>query len=311
MILTVTLNPAIDRVYFLHSFEVGEVNRPASMTYTAGGKGLNVSRVASILGEAVCATGFLGGYNGQFISQELKRMGIEDSFIQIEGETRICLNMTDQSTGRSTEILEPGPVISQQACEAFLSRFEEQLKRCDVVTISGSMPKGVPADFYCQLVRAARRAGKRILVDTSGDSLARVLQEAPYLVKPNCYEAGKLMGSQIRTASDIKAALRCFMQAGVELPVVSAGKDGAYCEAAGKLYHFTTPDIAVVNTVGSGDSFIAGAAVGLSRGLDTIAVIKLAMACGTANACFAQTGVVSQELVEKYYNQIDVIAIEE
>src|SRR5690554_6142701 len=134
VILTVTLNPAIDKVYEVDSFQVGDVFRPNDMWAMAGGKGLNVSRVASILGGDVVATGFLGGGNGQFIRKRLGKQGIKDAFIEIEGETRICIAVNDPILDTSTEVLEPGPVISLSEQEDFLKKFESLAAGADIVT---------------------------------------------------------------------------------------------------------------------------------------------------------------------------------
>jgi len=124
VILTVTANPAVDIVYFVDKFEMGEVSRPLNMTYTAGGKGLNVARVASILGIKTAARGFVGGYNGEFITSEIEKLGIKNLFTQITGETRKCINISDAS-GKSGEILETGPSITAYEKESFLKSYTE------------------------------------------------------------------------------------------------------------------------------------------------------------------------------------------
>ena len=304
MILAITLNPAIDRVYFLDQLEIGEVNRPKSMTYTAGGKGLNVARVLKIMGESVSAGGFVGGYNGKFITDSIKKLGITDRFIQIDDETRICLNMTDRKTGKSTEILEGGPTVSKEDCERFLNQYCEDLKTCDLVTISGSMPKGVPTDFYGELIYIANEQGIKTIVDTSGESLEIAIDAKPTMVKPNKYELSKYLKQEIKTIPEIASALVRLKDSGIELPCVSLGKDGAIVHLSDGVYWFVSPDIPVVNTVGSGDSFIAGAALGIVRKMSEVDTIKMAMACATANTQFEKTGMVSKELVENYFNQI-------
>ena len=125
MILAITMNPAIDKVYAIDDFEVNQVFRPKAMTATAGGKGLNVARVAHILGEAVMATGFLGGSTGQFIHRKIEEMGLINRFVSIQGETRICINIMDEKNTTSTEVLEPGPTVSQEECALFIEQYEK------------------------------------------------------------------------------------------------------------------------------------------------------------------------------------------
>ncbi len=304
MILTVTLNPAIDRVYFVDNLDIGEVNRPADMTYTAGGKGLNVSRVATLIGEKVDATGFVAGYNGQFICDDIQKIGIGNKFVQIDGETRICINITDRSNGKSTEVLEKGPVVSEADCDKFIDFYTKNISNYDVISISGSMPKGVPTDFYAKLVEIAKQQGKKIVVDTSGDALVSVIKAKPYMVKPNKYELSKYLGREISTLDDVKAAAKELFESGISFPVISLGKDGCIAYIDNKCYHFISPDVKTVNTVGSGDSFIAGVVAGLVRGMNGIDIMKLANACGTANTQFSQTGMVSKELVDKFFKEV-------
>ena len=299
MILTITANPAIDRVYFVDDFEIGEVHRPERMTYSAGGKGLNVARVSKFLGEDVICMGFTGGYNGKFIQNEVSKLGIINAFTEIRGETRVCVNISVKS-GKSGEILEPGPEVFDDEISNFIIAFEENITKCDIISVSGSLPLGVPSDFYASLTEIAKKHNKKIIVDTSGDALLKVIEAKPFMIKPNKFELSKFLGRE----TDIKEALLLLNDKGIQFPLISLGKDGAAALIDGKFYKFSTPDIPVVNTVGSGDSTIAGICTAISRGEDYISAIKLGMACGTANTQFSQTGTVSRELAEKYYKEI-------
>ena len=147
MILTVTVNPAIDKVYEVENFHIDEVFRPKNMWATSGGKGLNVSRVAATLGGKVTATGFLGGGNGDFIRRGLREEGLRDAFVDIEGESRICIAINDPLNNSSTEILEKGPHISGSEIDRFLDNFKKEASLAKVITISGSLAEGLPEDF--------------------------------------------------------------------------------------------------------------------------------------------------------------------
>ncbi|MBO1911965.1 tagatose-6-phosphate kinase, partial [Microvirga sp. 3-52] len=166
----------------------------ADVSKTAGGKGLNVARVLHQLGEEVAASGFLGGSLGSFISAELKAIGIEDLFVPIEGETRNCIAILHE--GKQTEILESGPIISKTEAELFLTNFEEHLSRVDLVTISGSLPKGLSSDFYAKLIEISNPYGTKVLLDANGALLTSTLNSAskPYLIKPNEEEMAELIG---------------------------------------------------------------------------------------------------------------------
>ncbi|MBQ9759981.1 MAG: 1-phosphofructokinase [Clostridia bacterium] len=305
MILTVTANPAIDRVYFVDQFILGEVHRPQKCSVTAGGKGLNVAKVATMLGTPACAMGFVGGYNGAYIRREVERLGIEAAFTEIAEETRINVNVTDHS-GRSSEILEAGPTVSAEERARFMKDFARTLPRASVAVASGSLPRGLDADFYCELISLARQSGVRLIVDTSGAALERVIHEKPFMIKPNTTELSALFGTELCDTDHLKYALRTLAERGVEIPLLTLGADGAMALIGDRYYKFTPPRVKAINTVGSGDSTVSGIAVGLDRGMDMISAIRLGMAAGVANTQFAATGMVSQELVEKYYEQIEI-----
>src|SRR5690625_214002 len=164
MILTITLNPSVDISYKLDKFSLDTVNRVVDISKTAGGKGLNVSRVIQQLGEDVAATGFSGGSLGGFIREEISDQGIHDFFVSIEGETRNCIAVIHE--GQQTEILEAGPVINENETAEFLSKISEDVQKVDFITISGSLPKGLDKDFYARLVKIANKHDTPVLLDT-------------------------------------------------------------------------------------------------------------------------------------------------
>jgi tagatose 6-phosphate kinase len=303
-ILAINLNPAIDKVYAIDDFAVGGVFRPREMTATAGGKGSNVARVSHLLGETVIATGFIGGGNGRFLAAKTRESGVDAQFMQIEAESRICIAVMDQKRHTSTEILEAGPTITPAQCEQFVAHYQRLFEDCRVVTASGSLPRGVPADFYRKLIAQAKTKNIRFILDSSGAALAAGLQELPFMIKPNLEEAEKLVGRDLTTLEDRAMAVWQLRQKGVELPCITLGKNGCIAALTDGVYHFFSPTIEVLNTVGSGDSFVAGCAVGLVRNLPPPEIIRLGMACGMANTQFFATGMISLELVERFQKQI-------
>lgn len=303
-ILAITLNPAIDKVYAVDNFEIGGVFRPRDMTATAGGKGLNVARVVHLLDEPVVATGFIGGGNGQFIQKQVRENNIEAEFVPIEGESRICINVTDTKTSVSTEILELGPTVSVEESKQFLEHYRRLLEDCSLVTASGSLPQGIEAGFYRQLIEIAAHDNIRFILDTSGSPLEQGIQSKPFMIKPNLDEARKLLQLDLATLEEQAEAVITMKQSGVEMPCITLGKDGCLAGLDDGVYHFYGKPVEVVNSVGSGDSFVAGCAVGLVRNMEPVNVIKLGMAAGIANTQFFQTGNVSMELVNRFYGQI-------
>lgn len=305
MILVINLNASVDKRYKMKDLIKGEVMRAAEVDNTPGGKGIHVANVATILGEDCIATGYLGGKSGEFISEKLQDYGIKQDFVQVAGETRSCLAIITES-GAQTEILEPGPTVTPEEQEAFLAKYQELLSKATVVAASGSMPKGLPGDFYGQLINLARKAGKPFLLDTSGEALIQGIKAQPYFVKPNNDEIKVLVGAELRSDEDIVHVLQKFMEDGIKLPVISLGAHGSMAGYNQHVYKITVPKIQCKNPVGSGDSFVAGIAVGIERGMAIEDVLSLGAACGTANAMEDESGFVRKEVVEELFPQIKI-----
>ncbi|MBC7958571.1 MAG: 1-phosphofructokinase family hexose kinase [Vallitaleaceae bacterium] len=306
MILAITMNPAIDKIYFVPQYTLGEVHRPHQMIASPGGKGLNVARVAKLMGEDVTASGLLGGGNGNFIREKIKDLGLIDGFLEISGETRICINVTNPENDLCTEVLEPGPIITEAEASQYLVVFTSLVQYADVVTLSGSLPNGLMDNYYQQLITLAKEAGKKVLLDSSGTAFLNGLKAKPTLVKPNDDEIKSVYTEELKTRQDYIQAIHKFKALGIEWPVISRGKVGAIVGLTEGIFEVKPPVVRVVNSVGSGDSFIAGCAVGISRGLSEVDWIRMGAACGTANTQYAQTGFVERETVEKYFKQITV-----
>lgn len=306
MILAVTMNPAIDKIYFVKSFNIDKVHRPDEMIASAGGKGLNVARVAKLVGENVAASGYLGGGNGKFISKKIEALGLVDRFVQIDDETRICINITDLTNHTCTEVLEAGPTISETQEQLFLDSFVKMIEDVDIITLSGSLPKGLAQDFYGKLITIAKTYNKPVLLDTSGDAFMEGVKAKPFLIKPNEEEIKAIYQGPVETLDDLVEAIKYFKKFGIKLPIISLGKDGSLAGLSDGIYKVTFPKIEVVNTVGSGDAFIAGCAVGLSRKMKESDILKFATACGSANTQYLQTGFVEQSKVDEYFKKVSI-----
>lgn len=303
MILTVTANPTIDKVYFVDELKIGEVHRPFKSTATAGGKGINVARVAALLGENAMALGFIGGRNGEFVSDEVRKLGIEEKFTRVRGETRVNTNISDKF-GNSTEILETGPSVTKEEIASLINEFEREADKSDIICVSGSLPRGTDSSLYKKFISIAKSKNKKIIVDTSGKTLKEIIDYAPFMVKPNRDEIKELFGIETKDDKGIKKALLILYEKGIELPIITLGGDGAFAYIDNDFYRFRSPAVSVKNAVGSGDSTVAGVAVGIARGLSFIDAVKLGMAAGSANTQFDETGYVSKELVNKYLKEI-------
>ena len=179
MILTVTLNAAIDKRYVVNNFKTGEVNRVKECTYVPGGKGLNVSKPASIYGAEVTATGFVGGYAGAYIENALKPFGIKSAFYHVAAESRSCINIWDEVNKVQTEFLEPGFTLTEEDFAGFEEKFRNLVKEAKVVTMSGSVPKGLDGTAYQRLIKIVKEAGIPVILDTSGKLLEMGIEAAP------------------------------------------------------------------------------------------------------------------------------------
>lgn len=303
MILALNLNCSLDKIYTVPALPHGGVVRALRTSNTAGGKGLHVANICSILGEDYTATGFLGGHTGAMIADILREKGIRQDFVKIAGETRACINIGTPD-GMQTEVLEAGPAVSPAEADAFRSKYRALLPQADVVVGSGSLPQGLPQSFYGELIALARTAGKRFLLDTSGGTLAESLAAQPFLIKPNRDEIEALTGRRIHTPEEAAREVRAFMERGIALPIVSLGAAGSVAGWQGHIYRVQPPQLHAVNAVGSGDAFVAGIAVGLRRGYGIEELLRFASACGAANVLEAESGVVDPNKVREIFAQV-------
>ena len=309
MILTVTLNAAIDKRYVVSSFEEGEVNRVISCEYTPGGKGLNVSKPAAIAGAEVVATGIVAGFAGKYIEENLKQFHVKSAFYHVEGENRSCINIWDEAKHQQTEFLEPGITVSQKDFQGFVEHYKSLLPDADVVAMSGSVPKGLATDTYQALVRLAKEAGKKVIMDTSGELLCQGIQAKPTMVKPNIDEIRMLTGSHCDTQEELIRAAKQIHEAGVEIVVVSLGGDGAIMVCEDGTFRSVVPKIDAVNTVGCGDSMIAGFATSFELGLSPKEALKRAAAISAAAALREETGYFVPEDMKRIEKDVQIVQI--
>lgn len=307
MILTITLNPSVDIAYQLDTFHLDTVNRVKKVQKTAGGKGLNVTRVLKQVGEDVVATGFIGGEIGSYVKKQLTRNDIKNSFVEIGNETRNCIAVLHD--GQQTEILEQGPTIQEHEALNFIEHLEIILNNVEVVVISGSLPKGLASNYYVEIVELCKQCDVAVVLDCSGEALKKVLesQQKPTVIKPNTEELSQLIGKNITDdIQELKSVLSGQLFQGIEWIVVSLGAKGAFAKHNDKFYRVKIPKINVVNPVGSGDSTVAGIAASLAHALPDVGLLKNANVLGMLNAQEEQTGYVNLEYSEVLYSQIEV-----
>lgn len=295
MIYTVTFNPAIDYVVELVSFNIGEVNRTTREYMNLGGKGVNVSRVLTNLEIPNTALGFVAGFTGEALKTGLGEMGVKTDFIKLkEGNTRINVNIKGIS---ETDINARGPEISDEAIEELYSKLDN-LKDGDILVLAGSIPASLPSDMYERIMSRLYGKGIRFVVDATKDLLMKSLKYEPFLIKPNNHELGEIFGLQLKNDDEIIYYARELKKKGAKNVLVSMAGDGAVLVDENNIAHrIGTPKGKVVNSVGAGDSMVAGFLAGYLEKGDYQHALKMGTASGSASA-FSEGLATKQEVMD-------------
>lgn len=308
MLLTVTLNPSVDISYRLDKLKLDKVNRTSYVSKTAGGKGLNVTRVAHLLGTDVLATGILGGSLGDFIEKQLNLEGIKHNFLHSDQETRNCIAILHENM--QTEILETGPLLSESDQKRFLDHFESLLGLASLVSISGSVARGLSENIYSHLIATCNVRNIPVILDTSGKYLETTLKNSdalPYLIKPNRDELSALLQRKIGYEPEqLMKALSHPIFNGVPWVIVTLGSKGAFARHGDRFYMVHIPKISVVNPVGSGDAVVAGFAKALESHESDENLLKFGMAAGMLNTMESRTGFVDASKFDQTVQMIQV-----
>lgn len=308
MILTVTLNAAIDRTYQIAGFQLDRVHRPERCWIVAGGKGINVARTAHRLGGSAFATGILAGHNGRFIRSSLQEEGIPGEFVWVRGESRTCIAAVDPMRRSQTEINEVGPIVPPRAMER-LHRLADRLLasgRFQHMALSGSVPPGASNDVYARLTELARRRGVRVVLDSSSEPLVIGSRARPWLIKPNLLELSQLTGERPATAAEVRDVARRLLGAGTEAVIVTMGAAGCVCVTSEEAFHARTPEVPFISAVGSGDALLGALLVAVERGQCWRDAVRFGVAAGAANACEYGAGFVDPERVQSLFAQATV-----
>lgn len=308
MITVVTLNPSVDRRYMIDGFKTGNVYRTSMYEATAGGKGLNVARVAHSLGANVLTTGLLGGKSGEFIEEKLSSSGIQHNFLGISGETRSCIAILS-GEDKQTEILETGSEVTPKEIDDFFGIYDSILDRSSIIVGSGSLMKGMPKEMYGKLIEKAKQKKIPFLLDTSGQSLREGIKYQPAFIKPNLQELEDLIEKPIRSEGDVINTVNIIAEDNVATVMVTLGREGAVVIHKGNAFRIQIPKVNVKNPVGSGDSTVAGYAVAMESEYGFHDSIRFAMSCGIANAMEAGTGQVNPKKVEQIMKEVSIVEV--
>ncbi|GMB09677.1 fructose-1-phosphate kinase [Thermolongibacillus altinsuensis] len=300
MIYTCTLNPSVDYVVELTDFHFGELNRATKTAFFPGGKGINVSRVLKRLGVDNTAFGFIGGFTGNFITDALKKEQIHCDFVEVDGDTRINIKL---KASIETEINGQGPLVSDKDQQQLIDRIE-RLQEGDFLVLAGSLPPSLPAHFYITMMETAKKKGVHVVVDTSGDALKQAIANKPFLVKPNQFELGELFETTIRSHEEIITYGKKLIEDGVEHVIVSLAGDGAFFFHKDMTLFATVPKGVVKNSVGAGDSMVAGFLAAYVNGKSLEEAFRYSVAAGSATA-FSED-LCTKVKVEQLLNEITI-----
>ncbi|EGJ39144.1 1-phosphofructokinase [Streptococcus sanguinis] len=300
MIYTVTLNPSIDYIVRLDKVLIGSVNRMDSDDKFAGGKGINVSRVLKRLGIENTATGFIGGFTGKFITDTLEEEGISSHFVEVEQDTRINVKIKADA---ETEINGPGPEISSQKLEE-LEKFLSSLTSEDTVVFAGSSPKNLGNIVYKELIGLTRKTGAQVVCDFEGQTLLDSLEFEPLLVKPNNHELGDIFGVRLESLDQIESYARQILAKGAQHVIISMAGDGALLVTQEGTYFAKPIKGNVKNSVGAGDSMVAGFTGEFVRSGDVIQAFKWGVACGTATTF--SDDLATADYIKEIYEKVEV-----
>lgn len=304
MIKTVTMNPAVDKTVEIDDFRIDAVNRISAVRIDAGGKGINVSKTIRALNGESIATGILAGSNGEYIRSYLVRMGIENDFLFVKGETRTNLKVVDRLRGTNTDINEPGVEVTGRDIEMLEDKIFSGINQGDILVLSGSIPATVPKDIYRKWTERAKKQGARVLLDADGELLQEGIKAAPYLVKPNINELERLMGRKLEKIDEVTGAAGSLLELGIEIVAVSLGEAGAVFVKKDKVIHAEGIAVDVISTVGAGDSMVASLAYALEEGYPFERAVTLSVAAGTASVATSGTQPPELEAVLSYEKQV-------
>ena len=305
MIVTVTLNPAIDRTLVVPKFKAGTVNRAVSTRIDSGGKGINVSKALKELGTESLACGLIAGQNGRYIKEQLSALGINYDFVEVPGQTRINIKIIDEN-GMHTDINEPGFDVTESVFARLTDRVSNYAKHGNIIIISGSVPPNLPLGSYSELCCRACKKDVRLVLDADGEHLRAGLSAKPYFIKPNLAELTAALGYKVETFEEIKQGAYTLIGEGAQNVAISLGAEGAMFINEKQTLFVRAPKVPVLGPVGAGDVMVAGIAHSMenSNNLETLA--RFAVAASAASVTIEGTRMASRRTVLKLFEEITV-----
>ena len=313
MIATVTLNPSLDLNIEVDELRIDDVTRMHSSKLDPGGKGINVSRVINILGGPTVAYGFIAGREGGQLSLFLAEEGILNSFIAVEGRTRINVIITERKKGTQTRINAEGPRVEIEDLEKLrerITRLGGGICAVSFMVFAGSLPPGLPKTTYRDLIEEVKELGIKVVLDTDGEPLKQGVKAKPFMLKPNTYELQRLIDKEIKTESDVLEAATHLIDYGIEVVAVTRGGKSAFLVTKDFVYRCDPPKIKVVSSVGSGDAFLGAFLLALYRGSGYLEAFRWGIAAGAATALVPGTGLMKKKDFEELLNEVKIERIQ-
>jgi 1-phosphofructokinase family hexose kinase len=312
MIITVTLNAAIDKTLAVPNFRLGRRHRAVEQTAMAGGKGVNVARTLRALGQPVIATGVAGGPTGTRLVENLTEEGILNDFVRIRDESRTSTAVVDPTNGEQTEINEHGPHVSEGELELFVDKLLYLAKGAAVCVLAGSLPRGVDASLYGRIIEEMKRLGVTTVLDSEGEPLRAATRRGPDVVSPNELEAEGLVGYEFGDEDDRRSAVREMVELGARESIMTLS-DGCLAllgDGDRRVYRATLEPLEPVSAVGSGDAFLAGFVAARYGGRGHEDALRFAVACGAESTQHFGAGRVEQREVERLVPEVRVEELE-
>jgi|YelNatPaOPRAMG01_1025707.scaffolds.fasta_scaffold06600_9 6-phosphofructokinase 2 len=301
MIYTITLNPALDRTIWLDELKVDDTNRITKEEKYAGGKGIDVSRVLINFGVPSVAIGFVGGFAGLEIEGLLINEGVNFDFVKISEETRT--NIIINTNEKQIIISAKGPTIPPFELTKLMDKVNN-LDNPSYVVISGSLPEGLKPAVYSKIIDIAKSRSATVVLDTDGEALKFNISHKPHIIKPNRHELSRVIGRSLESVEDVVIAAKEVNRMGIEIVLVSMGKDGIVYVSQNKVMHATPPTVKVINTIGAGDSSVAGFIYAKHMGFSEEDALKYAVAAGTATTLKPGTALATLEDALKIVEQV-------
>ncbi|MBP7175942.1 MAG: 1-phosphofructokinase [Thermoclostridium sp.] len=303
-VITVTLNPAIDKIMTTDEFIVGQLNRVRTLQTDPGGKGINVSKALVSYGVDQVALGILAGKNGKCLLDMLKEYPFKKDFVMAPGETRVNMKIRDSKTGLITEVNETGTTVRNEDIKLFFEKLKKYLPSSEITIFAGSIPLDITDCFYASAIQLCARQKNRVIIDADGQALKIAVQSKPYAIKPNHAELERLTGKVLDTYDKIRIEIERLVETGIQVVLVSMGERGAVFHSHGKTWNVSPLQVDVKSAVGAGDAMVAALSWCMLKEISPEDTARITMAAGCLTAAEEGSKVAEWQNIHKVYEKV-------